>query len=348
MVSDSRLLAIDIGGGTQDILLYDPEQPLENCVQLILPSPTVMVSRQIADATAQGRAVFLTGPLMGGGACVSAIRRHLAAGLPVFATPTAAKTVYDDLNRVRALGVEICEAAPPGAVTVRTGDVDLGTLQQALAPYGVELPKEVAIAVLDHGEAPPGVSNRYFRFEQWRRLVENGGKLDGLLYKDPPAHLTRMRAVKEQAPGALLMDTGAAALWGALEDAEVAARSEEGIIIVNCGNQHTIGILLQGSRIWGLFEHHTGLLTAEKLRDLIFRLRNHELTQEEVFNDGGHGCYIHPDFEPGGGYKFISVTGPRRHLTAGQGFYWAAPYGDMMLTGCFGLVAAVKASNFLI
>ena len=35
-----KILAVDIGLGTQDILLYDDRKNLENCVKLVLPSPT--------------------------------------------------------------------------------------------------------------------------------------------------------------------------------------------------------------------------------------------------------------------------------------------------------------------
>jgi hypothetical protein len=37
----------------------------------------------------------------------------------------------------------------------------------------------------------------------------------------------------------------------------------------------------------------------------------------------------------------MAITGPRRQLAEGLG-YFAAPNGDMMLSGCFGLVAAVR------
>ncbi|MGI9859897.1 DUF1786 domain-containing protein [Moorella naiadis] len=335
------LLAIDIGGGTQDILLYRPDQPLENCVQLTLPSPTVICGRRVEAATAARRDVFLTGHLMGGGYLVGALRRHLAAGCQAYATATAARTVYDDLERVRQLGIVITDRPPEDAELIKTGDVDLATLAGSLAPYGVKLPGEVAIAVLDHGEAPKGSSDRVFRFQHWQRFVTGGGRLADLLYREPPAYLTRMLAVREQAPGAWLMDTGAAALWGALEDARVAARREEGLIIVNCGNQHTIGVLVQGQRVLGLFEHHTSCLSGHKLAAFVAKLRSGELTNEEILNDGGHGCYIAPSYQPGDGFRFVAVTGPQRRLTIHEDYYWAAPHGNMMLSGCFGLIAAV-------
>ena len=56
-----RILCIDVGTGTQDILLYDSSQEMENCVQLIMPSPTQIVSRRVKAATAAGHTLLLTG-----------------------------------------------------------------------------------------------------------------------------------------------------------------------------------------------------------------------------------------------------------------------------------------------
>ncbi|HBI26892.1 MAG TPA: pyruvate formate lyase-activating protein, partial [Peptococcaceae bacterium] len=62
-----RILAIDIGAGTQDILLYEDGIPVENCVKMVVPSATTQVAGKIARATAAGRDIYLSGHLMGGG-----------------------------------------------------------------------------------------------------------------------------------------------------------------------------------------------------------------------------------------------------------------------------------------
>ena len=52
-----KILTVDIGTGTQDIFLYDSRLDLENGLKLVLPSPTMMIHRQITEATRQiGRA----------------------------------------------------------------------------------------------------------------------------------------------------------------------------------------------------------------------------------------------------------------------------------------------------
>lgn len=341
MADAKRLLAIDAGAGTQDILLYESDKTMENCVQLVLPSRTTIVAGRIKQATARGEDVFLTGNLMGGGPSVSAIKKHLRAGLAVYATPLAAKTIRDNPREVEALGVQIVEQPPHDAVTIRTGDIDLDALGRALALFDVELPQRYAIAVQDHGETLEG-SQRRFRFQQWQRFVEQGGDITKLAYLEVPPHLTRMRAVQADVPGAMLMDTGSAAIWGALCDENVTAHQDDGLIIVNIGNQHTVGILLREERVWGLFEHHTVLMNPEKLAAYVDSLREGTLTNDEVYGDNGHGAYVDPDYPGDGAFRFVAVTGPNRGMAADLGYYMAVPYGDMMMTGAFGLVAAAR------
>src|SRR5690606_10110438 len=139
---------------------------------------TTVLARQVRAATQAGRPVFLHGNLMGGGPLVSAMKRHLQAGLPVSVTPRAALTIRDNLDQVRERGYSIVGGPPdlPALVTLRARDVDLEALAQALAPFCVELPPAVAVAVQDHGECLAG-SNRQLRFELWRRFVEGGGHI---------------------------------------------------------------------------------------------------------------------------------------------------------------------------
>src|SRR5512135_1665205 len=96
-----QILTIDIGTGTQDILLFDSERTPENCLKLVMPSPTLMLAERIRVATAQGRGLLITGVIMGGGPCAWAVEAHRRAGLPVFATADAARTFNDDLDAVR-------------------------------------------------------------------------------------------------------------------------------------------------------------------------------------------------------------------------------------------------------
>lgn len=335
-----RLLAIDVGAGTQDLLLYEEGRSLENDVKAVLPSQTTILAQRVAQATAARRPVFLWGRTMGGGPCVTAISDHLRAGLPVYATPSAAKTIRDDPAEVRAMGVQIVAEPPAGdVVALETEDVDLDSLAQALALFGVTLPHNYAVAVQDHGECP-GESQRRFRFQHWERFVLEGGYLRRLAYGpgEVPRYLTRLAAVQELLPNALVMDTGAAAIRGALLDPIVDAHRPEGLIVLNAGNQHVVGALVQGERVYGMFEHHTHLMDIGKLVELVSGLREGTLAGDAVYADGGHGAYISVDYPRT--FHFLAVTGPQRALTRPMQPYFAVPFGDMMLAGAFGLLAA--------
>ena len=351
-MTPERILAIDVGAGTQDILLWEAGQPTENNVKLVLPSWTTVLAGRVERATEQGRPIFITGNLMGGGPVVSAMKRHLRAGYSVYATPRAALTIRDNLDQVRSRGYTVLleGEGPPtedNLLRLRTRDVDLDVLSDALAAFDVSVPDTIAVAVQDHGECLEG-SNRRFRFRLWRDFVVGGGRMTDLVYDDPPTCYTRMLAVQRDAPGAILMDTGPAALWGILEDQRTAAHHDEGFVLVNVGNQHTLGVLLQRERVLGLFEHHTVLMDWPKLYQLIQELRAGTLTNDAVYCDNGHGAYVHPDYAPADGFDLVAVTGPKRHVaepgrdTPDADLIFAAPYGDMMLTGCFGLVAAAR------
>jgi uncharacterized protein (DUF1786 family) len=337
------ILAIDVGAGTQDILLFDPAREPENCLKLVLPSQTQIVGARVREATAAGLAVHLTGALMGGGASSDAMKDHVAAGLPLSATEDAARTIHNDLTRVRELGVEIRADAPVGAVIIDTSDVDLEALAAALAPFGVALPSVVAVAVQDHGYRP-GSGNNEVRFEYLQGLLAGGGDLRRMVYCDPPAGMTRMDAVRRALPGVFLMDTGAAAVLGALGDPAVAeAANGDGAILVNVGNMHTFATLVHGRRLYGLFEHHTVGITPQVIGGLVERLRHATLDTEgfrEQFD--GHGAALDPAYREVGPFTFVAVTGPHRRLARGLGYHEAAPHGDMMLAGAWGLVNGVR------
>src|SRR5215213_8561406 len=134
------ILAIDVGAGTQDVLLFDPAREPENCLKLVLPSQTQIVGGRVRAATAAGLPIHLHGVLMGGGASSDAMHDHLAAGLALSATADAARTIHNDLERVRALGVQIRADAPAGAVVIETGDIELGALAATATRRGSSIP----------------------------------------------------------------------------------------------------------------------------------------------------------------------------------------------------------------
>jgi len=348
-VARPRILAIDVGTGTQDILILEAGVLIENAVQLIMPSPTALLAERVKQATQDRVDLLLTGVTMGGGPGHWAVEAHLRAGLKVYATPEAARTFDDDLERVAAMGVRIVDrpSSANGARQLELRDFYLAELVTALRAFGVSPAFDaVAIAVFDHGAAPPGVSDRRFRFDYLRDQVERGIGLEGFgfLSAEIPARMTRMQAVARSWSGQeplFLMDTGPAAILGALDDATVAAA--ERAMVVNLGNFHTIAALLEGRRIAGLFEHHSGELSREKLENYLGALAAGTLSNQAVFDDMGHGALeLGPVATPP---QLLALTGPRRGLLDQSDLnpHLAVPHGDMMLAGCFGLLRALAA-----
>jgi uncharacterized protein (DUF1786 family) len=341
LIYSMQIMAIDVGMGTQDILLYDDAQHIENNIKMVLPSQTRIIAQRISHATGAGRDIFLAGTTMGGGPSGKAVREHIKAGLKVYARPDAALTLHDNLEKVVQMGVTLVggeESVPGGAEQIGMCDVDTHALSTALGLFETQLPRDFAVAVQDHGEAPD-MSNRVFRFRHFRELLEQGGELERFahLNKVPP-HLSRMQAVmgtlKQPGNNVLLMDTGPAAICGAL-----AGKSGGPVAVVNIGNGHTLAAVVAGNRMLALFEHHTRYVDAQKMDGLIRRLCDGELGFDEIFNDGGHGCYIRQAVGSGN-IESVIVTGPNRQIMEDSALdvEFAAPHGDMMLTGCFGLV----------
>jgi uncharacterized protein (DUF1786 family) len=334
------ILAVDIGGGTQDILLWQPGQLLENCFKLVMPAPTVLIARQIQRHTERQQAICLTGQTMGGGSNTRAVRQHLEAGLPVYALPEAALTLHDNLDVVKAMGVRMVTTAPDGMVQICLRDLDLERLKAAFACFALELPASIAVAVQDHGFSPHQ-SNRLVRFRYWRQLLDQGGALREWVRLEPPPFMTRMSAQKKSCPRALVLDTGIAAILGALQDEQGREWQGSGLTVVNVGNFHTVAALVRDERVLGIYEHHTDLLDPQKLDRHLQAFRVGQLDHATVFADNGHGCAHARDFQTlPGDFAQVLVTGPKRRLLSLPDYHQAAPYGDMMLSGCFGLLCA--------
>jgi len=111
LIQTMKILCIDVGRGTQDILLYDSEKNLENCTQLIIPSRAVLAEKALK-------------------------RRN------VFATPMASKTFRDDPDVVREMGVKIVSEdeamglVKSGILQFEMMDVDIDGLSSAIELIG--------------------------------------------------------------------------------------------------------------------------------------------------------------------------------------------------------------------
>jgi uncharacterized protein (DUF1786 family) len=351
-----QILLVDVGTGTQDIYLFRSEVALENGFKLVMPSPTMMIRQRIQRATKERTPLLLSGFLMGGGPSHWAAEEHIKSGLPLYATAEAARTFNDDLTWVsEEMGVDIlgedeAKNLSDNIKTIEMKDFDFEAIRRAFQHFDLMLePDAIAVAVFDHGDAPPDYSDRQFRFDYLEERIRSKNRLSAFAFdsENIPKIMTRMQAVAQSARGVncplIVMDTAPAAVLGASLDPQVTSKDRQ--LIVNVGNFHTLAFRLGPGGIEGVFEHHTGLIDTKSLDQLLVTLADGSLTHEIVFDDHGHGALI---FDPNPlsldtGPHGVAVTGPRRLMMENSILrpYFAVPFGDMMIAGCFGLLVAV-------
>jgi len=354
-----KILAIDIGAGTEDILLYDEAKNIENCVKMILPTPSIVHAASVDHATMLGEDIFVKGYTIGGGEFTSSVMRHLNRGFRVIMTENTAYSIRNDLDEVNELGIEVQRGAKPprgfrgevldiSEINLKELDVFLSRKNASLSDVDV-----VSIAVQDHGVSSKGTSNRRFRMEKIKEQLMRSVRPEDFAFKEDevPRYFIRMnsavRASKSQFPNSkvMVMDTSIAAIAGCLQDSRV--EEEESVLAVNLGNGHTMAAIVFKGEICGITEHHTQLLTPMKLRRLLRGFADGELTDEDVFKEGGHGVAFVTKPLGFSNIGLIAATGPNRHLIekAGIQAHFATPAGDMMMTGPIGLVAAAKRKH---
>ena len=336
-----KIFAIDIGAGTQDILLFDSQRNIENCTSLVLPTPSKIFAEKLK---AMEGDVYIYGDTIGGGSLTQAILRHLKKGHRVVMEESAAYSIRNDLDEVKSMGIEVGGRPESNSFQeLKIQEIDLPLFQNFLSHFGEDLKIDViAIAVQDHGVSPKGVSDRIFRFENMEAMLRRDNRPEAFHFSEEfiPTYLLRMRsAVKTVrrtfSVQVLVMDTSFSAILGCVD--EVSGPS----LVVNVGNGHTIAAILIEKKIEGLYEHHTHELTPKKLEhDLRLFLRG-ELNSRKVFEENGHGAIT---LEPFYGDISVFVTGPNRDIFKGTSFkfVYAAPGGNTMMTGPMGLIKAAQ------
>jgi uncharacterized protein (DUF1786 family) len=333
-----RILAVDVGVGTQDILLFDESGHPDNNIKMVLPSQTRVLAERVRDGSGD---IFLYGETMGGGPFAKALIERIEQGDRVSATPRAAMTIRDDPGEVVEMGIEIVEASCDlDRQRIETKDVDFDLIKSILKSVGEEFRFDyIGVAVQDHGHEQ-GKSDRVFRFEKIKETLEKGDALSDFMYEEPPKIYARMngaiRTVREVHDGrAFVVDTKIAAVAGA-----IFGITERPVLCVDVGNGHTMAAIVgDDDAVLGLFEHHTNMLSVEKLDELLERFTKGELTNDDIFNDNGHGCYV----SEGVDVKRTLVTGPKRNLLlkSCHKIEFATPFGDVMMAGPAGIVSMI-------
>jgi uncharacterized protein (DUF1786 family) len=340
-----KILAIDVGSGTQDIMLYNTDESIENSPKLVMPSPTKIIADRISKFEGD---LFIKGETMGGGPINKAVKDHLNRGNKVFMTENAARTIRDDLNFVRSLGIEIVSPWKiekyKNLTEIELKDVDLDAIGGSLSKFDVDPHFDfLGVAVQDHGFME-GMGDRNFRFMKIREKLDVPKRPEEFAYfGSAPDYFTRINAVfrafKEY--NTAVMDSKFASICGATCDRDVKGLKK--FIAMDIGNGHTLAAAFDRGKISGVFEHHTRKMTPDKIEMFVGKLADGSITHEEVHEDHGHGAW---SLKPIDDFEAIVATGPRRKVLEKTDFnvHYAAPAGDVMMTGPVGLIKAIKSN----
>jgi len=281
---------------------------------------------------------------MGGGAISGALIKH-AEKHRVVMTPDAARTVRDDLEQVRALGIEVGDGRglKKPYLKLMLRDVDMASFRDAFARLNCPLPARlaVAVAVQDHGVAPKGMSDRAFRFEQIGDKIKKGATFKDFVFTKKTPKYSRVSAAiqslnDEGYEDVLVMDTKIAGIFGGLLGEPLPA------IAMDVGNGHTMAAsVAEDGTIAGIFEHHTSDLTLQKMALYIKKLADGTLSNKEIFEEGGHGAYVKEPIKP----RAIVATGPKRDMAVKMKLRvkLASPLDDVYMAGPVGMARAYQA-----
>ncbi|RBQ23011.1 hypothetical protein ALNOE001_12910 [Candidatus Methanobinarius endosymbioticus] len=347
-----KILAIDIGAGTQDILFYNSDKELENSIKLVLPSPPVIIVEKIKKQTAKGKDLYFDGTIMGGGKIKGTIVEHVEKGYNVAMEKQAARTIKDNLKVVENLGVEIVEDNSydydpkyHNYSKITLNDINIADLSSTISKYDINFNfDKIAVAAQDHGFSDH-MGDRDFRFEKIReRLIKPMNVEEFAFDKNVPNYFSRMEAIEETLSNydPIIMDSKFASVCGACQDREIAKLNS--FVVMDIGNGHTMAASIENNKIQGVFEHHSSSLNPKKIEYLIKKLVNGTITHEEVHGDNGHGAHV---INPISKLEKVVVTGPRREIIkkTNLDYYNASPGGDVMMTGPVGLIKSVEYLN---
>jgi uncharacterized protein (DUF1786 family) len=346
----SKLLILDIGAGTMDVLCYDTESGQH--YKAVAKSPVLHLAERVKGLPGD---LLIMGSEMGGGA-LSEVLIQRAQDSQVLMTPSSAATIHHDIGKVQSWGIEIVEDAEAQRLSreqkysvMTVGDVDPERLRHIVQGLGIPFSFDViGICAQDHGTPPEGMSHLDYRHTIFKASLDENPFPHALLYKrnKVPVTFNRLTSIAESA--ALLpteevyvMDSGMAAILGATMDHQASLKQK--VLILDVATSHTVGAALVGGEIAGFFEYHTKDISPQRLESLLVSLADGALEHAQILKEGGHGAYIRKAF----GFQateIIVATGPKRRFLENSGLpiHFGAPLGDNMMTGTVGVLEAIR------
>ncbi len=347
-------MAIDVGKGTEDVLFYQEGIPVENSIQMIVPSTAQILAKQISNINE--RPVRIQGELMAGEPWHKAVYEISEADPDgVIMTETAARSLRYVLDQVRSKGVKIVKDQDIDKYTgplVSVADINWERIFQILQASEINVSdiKKVLLCCQDHGEPEdPKQSTRDFRMKTVYKNLEIRGRLEDLLLETDsiPNNLPRLKSIAFSALKAIphlndkdifVMDSSPAVILGAV------SYVNDFELIVNVGNGHTLAAILNDKLVEAIYEIHTGGINLDNFTENIRRLAKGDLSHEEALKSGGHGVFVRNKIKmkPADIDNLfpMSVIGPKRDIIQSLNMKYVNPGGSMMMAGPIGLLRA--------
>ena len=368
------ILAIDVGKGTEDVMVYSGE-PIENSIQMVLPSTAQKLSKVLSkiEAATSDNPVIVKGNIMAGEPWHKEVYRLCDREKhSVVMTETSGKSLRYNLNQVKNRGVKITSSQKIKDYmkneerVIHTSDVDWDRLKSVLSKEDIlDKITTILLCCQDHGE--PDVaqqSTRDFRMNALYRNIEDRGDLTDLLWRhsgEIPAYFPRFRAICEDAKEAFpwisedkifVMDSSPAVLLGALTE-EIAGKresyskeSDSEKVIINVGNGHTVAAFVENEEVLAIYETHTGGVDPDGLMNDLKQIVKGELNHKQALERGAHGMIIRKEgrerLEGLSEVPEIILVGPNRKILSKLPHTLSHPSGSMMMAGPVGLLAAYK------
>ncbi len=248
----SRILTVDIGAGTMDVLYYDTS--INQHYKAVAKSPIRSLGEKVESLPGN---LLITGTEMGGGA-LSKVLSQRAQEAEVIMSMSSAATVHHNMEKVRSWGIKVVDDKEAEDLkhsqdynTLTTGDLEVDRLEHIMEGLGVPFSFDVVgLCAQYHGRATKGVSHLDYRHNIFKASLDENPFPHALLYRNDevPATLSRLICMAESAKTlatkeTYIMDSGMAAILGASLDPRT--KQKDRALVLDVATSHTLGAAIE-------------------------------------------------------------------------------------------------------
>lgn len=198
-----KILLIDIGAGTMDILYFDTDPMIH--YKAVVKSPVITVAEKLEKIDGN---ILITGVEMGGGS-MSSILRKKAEKNEVIISRSASATVNHDMEKVLSTGAVVVEDKEAEEIRksgkydhMDISDLEQERIREIVEGMGVPFSFDViGLCAQDHGVSEPGVSHLDFRHNIFKEKLDLSPFPHEMLYEcdEIPDTFNRLKSMAHRA-----------------------------------------------------------------------------------------------------------------------------------------------------